>query len=681
MAWQLLDSSTLEDPSHAEIGVTWGCGPLEEGIEESGALVLVLTALARQLERRVEVGPGRRGSVEVEIRLEADVCSLRSRGTVEELRAAWSRLPLLFDRPLVAEGLRPRELPPPRWVADVLARTGGTGYALQGRGGVGQGAYEAARRLLRELDPRAGTIGHVFWTDAPSLRGLVRASAARGPAAAPTTWASGEPCWRPGRAPGAEDGDRRLTISSGLTAEMVSVMLPRTAEGLAAAELLRGALAESLVSGDDEWNMISLHLEGMGEGLRAVLSTTTPVQSERRPPILEELLRRMGGLSDGWIATVLADSAAPAWLERGRRARGMGPEPVPSVAGVRRALDEAGRSIHLALDPSLLDFAAHRRLLEIPEIGPAQPDRAEPERVYQVSARGRRRGGTDPSTRVRLARSTLAVEDSTTGRVAEAVDLRDLVAVLISEHGTRRLIDRAGTEVVVRHRDLDEGEQLDRYLTHALRRVPHLRFTDDGPTTHPAVTARRRTLGVLVSLGTILAIVGAIALLGSGPGSEDPAGDDGAGLAGLTPGPEDAWSRQHLRWDESAELSNGTLITVSRPAPQPIPEDTEIRDHRVDVTLCGGAPSEGLRMGGEPVRPIDQNLVRTTGFAMYTGSHAELPAVEGPAPSDTLQPTTLEDGECTSGAVWFHGVSGDDPRVGYRNDVGDSITWSRDGGG
>ena len=181
----------------------------------------------------------------------------------------------------------------------------------------------------------------------------------------------------------------------------------------------------------------------------------------------------------------------------------------------------------------------------------------------------------------------------------------------------------------------------------------------------------------LVSLGMVLALVGAIALLGSSSGSDESAGDGGAGL-GATPGPG-RWSRQHLRWNETAQLSNGTLITVSRPSPQPASEDWD-RDHRVDVTLCGGAPSEGLRMGGEPVRPIDQNLVRTTGFTMYTGNHAELPAAEGPARADALQPTTLEEGECTSGAVWFNGFSGDDPRVGYRNDAGDSITWSRDGG-
>ena len=667
--WQLVAQSTSADPSTAEIGVTWGRGLLEEAVEETGALALALTALARELERRIHLGHGRGSStVDVEIRLDADVCSLRSRGPAEELRIAWSRLPLLFDRPLVAEGLRPRELPAPLWIPDVLTRTGGTAFALAAHGALAQGAHEAARRRLRELDPLRGTIGCVFWTDDPGLLDLVRPSAPRGPAQAPKTWASGEPCWRPGRLPGAGHGDRPLIISSGNTKELASVMLPRTAEGHAAAELLRIALAEGLVTGDDERNMISLRSEGMGEGLRVVLSTTTSVGSPKRPLMLTEMLRQIEKPATSWIEAVLANSTAPAWLERGRRARGMGPEPEPSVAGVRRALEEARRSIHLALDPSYLDFAAHRRLLEMPEIAPAEPDPAEPERVFTVSARGRRRGGTDPATRIRLTRSTLALEDSRTSRGADVVDLGHLVAVLVSERGTRRLIDRAGSELTVRPRDLAEGEQLERYLTHVLRRVPHLRCEEDGSKTFPAVKARRRPLVVLVSLGMMLALVGAIALLGSGSGSD-----------GFTPGPEDAWSREHLRWNETVQLSNGTLITVSRPSPQPASEDWD-RDHRVDVTLCGGAPSEGLRMGGEPVRPVDQNLVRTTGFAMYAANHAELPAVEGPARADALQPTTLEEGECTSGAVWFNGFSGDDPRVGYRNDAGDSITWSRDGG-
>src|SRR5699024_7455664 len=161
--WQLVAQSTSADPSTAEIGVTWGRGLLEEAVEETGAVALALTALARELERRIHLGHGRGSStVDVGIRLDADDCTLPSRGPDEELWIAWSRLPLLFDRPLVAEGLRPRELPAPLWLPDVLTRTGGTAFALAAHGALAQGAHEAARRRLRELDPLRGTIGCVF---------------------------------------------------------------------------------------------------------------------------------------------------------------------------------------------------------------------------------------------------------------------------------------------------------------------------------------------------------------------------------------------------------------------------------------------------------------------------------------------------------------------------------------
>src|SRR5699024_10358837 len=126
-------------------------------------------------------------------------------------------------------------------------------------------------------------------------------------------------------------------------------------------------------------------------------------------------------------------------------------------------------------------------------------------------------------------------------------DLTDLVAVLTSERGTRRLIDRAGTEITVRTSDLAEGEQLDQYLTHVLRRVPHLSVEEDGPRRHHFVRRRSQRRWMLIAVAILLVAVGGPFVLDRLEKTEETAGAGGSGLE-FTPGPEDAWSLQHLRW-------------------------------------------------------------------------------------------------------------------------------------
>ena len=153
----------------AELGVVWGRGALEERVEDAGALALVLTALARELERPVRAGAGRTAEVRVETEVAADSCEIRLTGPPELVRAAVQRLPLLFERPLIAEGLMPLRQKEPRWCADLLTRTGVSGYAVQGLRGLGTGARHAARRKLLELDVRRGTVNCLLWTDDESL--------------------------------------------------------------------------------------------------------------------------------------------------------------------------------------------------------------------------------------------------------------------------------------------------------------------------------------------------------------------------------------------------------------------------------------------------------------------------------------------------------------------------------
>lgn len=640
----------------AELGVVWGRGALEENIEDAGALALVLTALARELERPVQLDDRRTGAVRATLEVEPDLCGIRLTGRPELLRAAAQRLPHLFGRPLVAEGLAPLPLDGPHWRADLLARTGANGFTVQGLEGLGTGARHTARRLLRELDVRHGTVNCLLWTDDASLLGAADGFAPLRPAPHEPAWADGTARWRPGSAPAQRDGNRPALFGAGRPRELISVMVPRTLEGRAVGELLRIALAESLAAAGDEHEMISLEAQGMGEGMRLVLSTRTPLRHEQRPAVLSELLRRIGLLPDSWIAAVLHSTASPAWLERGRRVRGLGRKPEATVDGVRSALEDARSSLHLALDPQLLDFAAHPQLSAMPEHTPASRDPQESPRIFAVSRRGKRSGGSHPATRVRLTRTTLAVEGGSSAREPAIVDLEDLACVIESPSGARQLIDRAGGSVTVRTKDLEEGQQLETYLGHRLARVPRLLREDQGPRTHPGVLQRRQSLAMLLALGAAGAM---IVLFGVMPALDDAAEEESS---------QEAWSRLRPDWGETAELSNGSRITASAPV---VEQDV----HRITVTFCAGADTEGLGSDGEEADEMVQNIVRPDDFSLFTDSGGALPLVEGPPEAEDLPSDWLEDGECATGDLRFERMGAEGSGLLYTNSFGDRVDW------
>ena len=93
--------------------MTWARGLLEERIEHTGALALVLTALCRELERPVALGTGEDAAASATSELDADTCGIRLRGPRAVVREAVRRLPSLCTRPLIADGLRPRWSPAP----------------------------------------------------------------------------------------------------------------------------------------------------------------------------------------------------------------------------------------------------------------------------------------------------------------------------------------------------------------------------------------------------------------------------------------------------------------------------------------------------------------------------------------------------------------------------------------
>lgn len=256
--WQLVEPEPGKSLPGVEIGVLWGRGTLEERVEHSRALVLVLEALARELRRP--------GVIRVDVQIGSDVCGLRLRGPMEDVRATWDGLPDLFTRPLSTADLAPGHVSELPWIEDVLLRTGGSGASVQHFGLEAEGAQDAALRLLRELDPRRGDVPCVFWTDQESLVGAAFDIGPLRDAGWARRWADGTPRWRRGPEARPQGGNRASVVPApAWSDELLSMMVPRTAEGLVAAELVRSCLARALAAVDLERARVESRMTGMGE--------------------------------------------------------------------------------------------------------------------------------------------------------------------------------------------------------------------------------------------------------------------------------------------------------------------------------------------------------------------------------------------------------------------------------
>jgi len=659
--WQLVESEPGTSWTGVEIGVLWGRGTLDERIEHAGSLVLALEALARELRRP--------GAVRADVQIGSDVCGLRLRGDLEEVRTAWAGLPDLFASTLDTTDLAPGHVPALPWLEDVLLRTGNSGAAMQHLAFEAEGTQDAAHRLLRELDPRRGDVPCVFWTDQESLVGEAFAVGPLRGARQGRRWADGTPRWRRDPEVRPWGGNRASVVPvPELGVERLSMMVPRTADGLVAAELVRSFLARTLTAVapertfaavDPEHARVESRMTGMGEGLHVVLSSRNRFMPEQQPGLFTALLRALDALPGSAVEEALAHGSFSARCERERRVHGLPPATEPTAQGVHEALAAGERSLHLPLDPALLSLREHARLSALPVIAPAEEDPSAPAETYRASLRSAFFGDGGDRTWARLSRRTLHVNGS--GMVHDVspraelpdsavVDLTRVIAVWDQPRGEVWLLAHTGQLVRVSSSALVGRKAFTRDLDAALHGVP--RVTRRG-------WSHRRDLSGLpgILIGYLLVLSPGLLFFGF------------LGIMIHHQNSRPAWIERSPSWTETVELTNGTDITVRRPVP--VPSSGEEGEATVAVTVCGGIDSLGRTPAGETAEREVQNTVQSSDYALRGEGGAELT----PVVAEEQPPLLLEPKECTSFELRYRGELGGQPVLVYTNAVGDEVSW------
>lgn len=662
--WQLVEPEQRTASRGVEVGVLWGRGTLDERVEHAGSLVLALETLARELRRP--------GAVRAEVQIGSDVCGLRLRGELEGVRAAWAGLPDLFTSTLDTTGLTPGHVSKLPWLEDVLLRTGPSGAALQLFRFETEGTQDAARRLLRELDPRRGDVPCVFWTDQESLVGAAFAVGPLRGAGLGRRWAEGTPRWRRDPEAWPQGGNRASVVPIPERGhEVLSMMVPRTADGIVAAELVRSCLVRTLDRTLDgtlalersEPVDITSRMTGMGEGLHVVLSFRTFLAPERRPDLFTALLQDLDDLPGSAVEEAIADSISSARCEREQRVHGLSPAMEPTAQGVHEALVAAQRSLHICLDPALLSLREHARLSALPVVGPVEEDPSAPAETYRGSMRSAMLGNGDTSTRARLSLTTLHVSGS--GMVNDVspraelpdtatVDLTRVIAVWDQPPDAVWLLAHTGELIRVSSSALVGRKAFTRDLDAALHGVPRV--------TQRGWSHRRDFSGLPGALfGCLLVLSPGLLFFGF----------VGVMIHHQNSGP--AWIERSPSWTETVELTNGTDITVHQPVPATSPSSAGGEgEFIVDVTVCGGIDSLGKTPAGETAEREVQNTVQSSDYALRGEGGTELT----PVITEEQPPVLLEPKECTSLELHYRGELGDQPALVYTNAVGDEVNWS-----
>lgn len=654
--WQLVEPEQGTAPRGVEIGLLWGRGTLDERVEHTGSLVLALEALAQELRRP--------DAVRADVEIGSDVCGLRLRGDLEEIRTAWTGLPDLFTSDLDTTGLAPRRVSELPWLEDVLLRTGPSGAALQHYALEAEGAQDAAHRLLRELDPRRSDVPCVFWTDQESLVGEGFAVGPLRGAGRSRRWAEGTSRWR--RDPDARPwgGNRASVVPVPERGdEVLSMMVPRTADGLVAAEIVRSCLTRTLdrtLAADRSKPVdVASRMTGMGEGLHVVLSSRMHLAPERRPDLFTALLQDLDAVPGSAVEEAIAHSTSSARGEREQRVHGLPPPTEPTAQGVREALVGAERSLHIPLGPALLTLREHTRLSALPVVAPAEEDPSAPAETYRASLRSAFFGDGGDRTWARLSRRTLHVNGS--GMVHDVspraelpdsavVDLTRVIAVWDQPRGEVWLLAHTGQLVRVSSSALVGRKAFTRDLDAALHGVP--RVTRRG-------WSHRRDLSGLpgILIGYLLVLSPGLLFFGF------------LGIMIHHQNSRPAWIERSPSWTETVELTNGTDITVRRPVP--VPSSGEEGEATVAVTVCGGIDSLGRTPAGETAEREVQNTVQSSDYALRGEGGAELT----PVVAEEQPPLLLEPKECTSFELRYRGELGGQPVLVYTNAVGDEVSW------
>src|SRR5690606_41364617 len=92
--WQLLPAA---QGGPTVLGLTFGCGAIDESLAEYGMLRYFASTLRSELARAVELATNTVGVPEVEINIQPDTVAVSVVGDRDTVVGAWQRLPAFFD--------------------------------------------------------------------------------------------------------------------------------------------------------------------------------------------------------------------------------------------------------------------------------------------------------------------------------------------------------------------------------------------------------------------------------------------------------------------------------------------------------------------------------------------------------------------------------------------------------
>lgn len=652
--WQFFD----DEDTQTRIGVTFGYGLLDEEVAATGSLTMALSALRTELARPVELGAGRTGFPEVIAEAGTDTSTLMIRGATDTVAAAWRRLPGLFDGWIVTDqtsAMRPEH---PVWPADLVRRTGRNAAALAGIQVCAPDARERARVLLPLLDPKSGRIRAVFFTTAQSLVGLGYPVRETAPGAEPSRqWADGTAKHvggsdagptpeGPGPAIRRATGNGTGSLPVSEEAVLLSTLVPRSAAGLAAAELLRAQLAATAANAGQDPAAIGIDMLGLGAEFCVFLVAQNPLGEAARQRVLMDFSRTMAMVPDPWVDDAVRETrhGLSPRLARERRVVGLHDDPGSDTADVRQVLVQATQWLHLALDPG--------------SPGPPGPGKrggdgkAGRERIFRSLP-----GGdvtTDRSATLAIGQGTIALGTRSAGHGGGGMHetrmpAEGILAVLEDPAGTLALIDE-DQRVLTFHPELFKGHKaLHRHLEPVLAGLPRLLINNSAD---PAAMRKRRGRArrwPAWLLAGSAALVACLAVMIAVTNIDDPQ------VTG------------RITIGETARLGNGTTITATgfeRRVAAPNDLESQVA---VQVRFCAGTDTKDAAFP-----PETQRSVAPADFAMLNQEYAYARLVDS---DSQLRRDSLAQGQCAVGDLVFRGVDLSVPRLAYKNAFGDDVVW------
>jgi len=658
--WQLVDP----EDGPAILGVTLGVGLLDEAVEDTGCLNLALAALRAELGRPVELASGGASLPEAIAEVTTDTSTLMVRGSREAVAAAWNRLPALFSSGIVPDDLSPLRNDLLFWPADFLRRTGRNAAALASLPGIAAAdLHQRARLLLPQLHPGGGRLRAVFFTSDESLvgTGFPVQEDGSGPR---MHWADGTPLVSAEErhtggdvptGPGARQSDSPVP-----TVVLASMLVPRSPAGLAAARLLARQMAATAAQSGEDRTAIHAQLTGMGpDYCLSLIGNPVPDDAARRR-LQDAFGRTMALVPDTWVDQAMADpGVTSAELDRERKILGLGFAQGIGRTEVLQAVTTAVDTLHFPLASKGSDDggASAPGGRPAPVAQPVKPPRGGRTFTTWTSGRPGPTAGTSVNRLVIDQKSIFAGVKTSVRAVPPAwqpgMEFSRMIAVLEDEAGTVSLLDDQLRMVSFNPLLFRRRRALEQLLNERLASVPRLAHKT-GQDRAALERWAKRSRATAISLSSVAAGFGAFIV---------------AMIVLQSSAAPNTTSR--LEVTDTAELTNGTEITAS--AFDIVPPNPDSPEYTVTVTVnfCAGGDTKAGQLP-----PETQRTVSPADFSLFDEQYSAARLVDS---RGQLRGATLQRGQCTTGDLVYKGLQLANPRLGYKNSVGDDVIWYRYG--